>query len=106
MARPIRTTAASAATSAPIPLDLSVSPFAVTLAADISAGGTLTYFVEQTFDDIYSPTFNPANATWFTVFTASADQVGSLTAPATAVRLRVSAYTSGNVTLTVIQAGF
>jgi hypothetical protein len=95
-----------AASSNPIPLDLSQSSFSVTLAVDVSAGGTLTYFVEQTFDDVFSPTFNPTTATWVTAFTASADQVGSLTAPATAVRLRVSAYTSGTATLTVIQSGY
>jgi hypothetical protein len=106
MARPIRVQLGAVAASNPIPLDLSMPSFSVTLAADVSAGGTLTYFVEQTFDNVFSPTFNPATATWFTVFTASADQVGSLTAPATAVRLRVSAYTSGSVTLTIIQSGF
>ena len=106
MARPIKVGVNAVASSNAIPLDLSLTPFSVALAADVSAGGTLTYFVEQTFDDVFSPTFNPANATWFTVFTASADQAGSLTAPATAVRLRVSAYTSGTVTLTIIQSGY
>jgi hypothetical protein len=106
MSRPIRVQLSSAGVSNPIPLDINVRTFSVTLAADISAGGTLTYFVEQTFDDVYAVSFNPATATWFTVFTSSADQVGSLTSPATAVRLRVSAYTSGSITLNIIQTGY
>lgn len=106
MARPIRVTLFGAGSSNAIPLDISMSSFSVALTADVSAGGTLTYFVERTFDDVFSPSFDPANAAWFTVFTSSADQVGSLTFPATAVRLRVSAHTTGSVSLTIVQSGF
>ena len=108
MARPVRVTLGAVAVSAPIPLNNYSTPFSVGVGCDISAGGSLTYSVEHTFDDPFSPTFNPATATWFqnTGLTAqTTDKDGNYTAPVTAVRLNVTAWTSGTVTMTVIQAG-
>ena len=106
--RPIRVTVGSATSSAPIPLDHYRSPFNVGIGVTVSAGGTLTYTVEHTFDDVFSPGFDAATATWFpttSLSAASASATGNLAFPVTAVRLRVSAYTSGSATMTLIQAG-
>lgn len=69
--------------------------------------GSATYSVEHTFDDVYSPTFNPATATWFTnsglnAKTTSAD--GNYAYPVNGIRLNVTAGT-GSVTLYILQAG-
>lgn len=106
--RPIRKTVSAAAVSAPIPLDHYISPFNVGLGVSFSAGAAMTYSVEHTFDDIWKADFDPATATWYlnsglTAKTASLD--GNYLFPVTAVRLNVTAHTSGSATLTVIQAG-
>lgn len=92
----------------PIPMDTFRQPFNVGMAVVLAPGSTLTYTVEHTFDDVFAPTFNPATATWFpntslSAKTASLD--GNYAFPVSAIRLNVTAFTSGTATLTVIQAG-
>jgi len=109
MARPVRVTVSSASASNPIPLNTYGDPFNVGIGCDVSAGGILTYTVQHTFDDVQANTFDPATATWFsnsTLVAQTADKDGNYAYPVTAVRLLVTAYTSGSVTMTVIQAGF
>jgi len=70
--------------------------------------GSLTYSVEHTYDDVFSPGFDVASAQWIAptalaLKTQSAE--GSYTAPVVAVRLNITAYTSGSAAMTVIQAG-
>lgn len=106
--RPIRVTVGSQTSSAPIPLDTYI-PFNVGIGCAVSAGANLTYTVEHTFDDVYAPNFDPATAVWYpttglSARTATTD--GNYAFPVTACRLRVSAWTTGSVTMTVIQAGF
>jgi hypothetical protein len=106
--RPIRLTVGSLNNSAPIPLDTYQDPFNTSLAVVLSAGASLTYTVQYTFDDITAPTFDPTTATWFphaTLVTKIASSDGNFSFPVTATRLNVSVYTSGTATLTVIQAG-
>lgn len=106
--RPIRVSVGSATTSAAIPLDQYISPFNVSIGVTLSAGATLTYKVQHTFDDVFAAGFDPATATWFdhaslTAKTASAD--GNYAFPVSAIRLNVTAYTSGTATMNVLQAG-
>ncbi len=106
--RPIRVTVGSQAASRAIPLDTYQDPFNVSIGVVLSSGATLTYSVEHTFDDVFSPSFDASTATWFTNSglgnkTASLD--GNYAFPVTAVRLNVTAYTDGDATITVIQAG-
>jgi len=106
--RPIRVTLSSATSSDPIILDHYRSPFNVGIGVALSAGASLTYTVEYTYDDVFSASFNPATATWVAISALSAKTAsldGSVTSPFMAVRLRVSSYSSGSATMTVIQAG-
>jgi hypothetical protein len=108
MARPVRVTLGAVAVSAPIPLNNYTSPFSVGVGCDISAGGSLTYTVEHTFDDVFAANFVPASATWYPnsgLTSQTTDKDGNYSAPVTAVRLNVTAWISGTVTMTVIQAG-
>jgi hypothetical protein len=109
MSRPVRVTVSSASSSAVIPLSLNADPFNVGFGCSVSAGGTLTYTVQHTFDDVYSPSFNASTATWYsnaTVVSQTTSRDGNYAFPVTAVRITVTAYTSGSVTFTVIQAGY
>jgi hypothetical protein len=106
--RPIRVTVSSATVSAPIPLDTYQDPLNVSIGVVLSAGASLTYSVQHTFDDVFAKNFDPSTATWFnnsglTAKTTSLD--GNYNMPVTAVRLNVTSFTSGTATMTVIQAG-
>lgn len=86
-----------------ISLDDFQTPFNVSIISTIS--GTVTYNVEYSLDD---PVFvTQANATWTPVtnFSAVTGAVtGSLTSPAKALRINITAGT-GTVSIKVIQAG-
>lgn len=104
--RPIRQTRTAAGVTPPIPLDHYRQPFNVGIG--VSVTGTLTFDVEHTFDDVYAAGFNPATATWYknttlTGRTTSTD--GNYAFPVMAVRLNITAFTSGSATITVLQAG-
>ena len=108
MARPVRVTVGAVAVSAPIPLNNYSTPFSVGVGCDVSAGATLTYSVEHTYDDVFAAGFVPASATWFAnagITAQTGDKDGNYAAPVVAVRLNVTAWTPGSVTMTVIQAG-
>ncbi len=102
--RPTSVTVSSQTTSAAIPVDRAQSVF--NLGISVVSTGTLTWSVEVTMDNIFDPAVTP---TWITApapFETGAggtNEVGSITVPCTAVRLNVSAYTSGSATMTVVQ---
>ena len=59
-------------------------------------------------DDVFAASFVAASAVWYAnsgMTAQTGDKDGSYTAPVTAVRLNVTAWTSGTATMTVIQAG-
>lgn len=106
--RPIRVTVSSQTTSNPIPMDHYQGPFNVGLGVAVSAGATLTYSVQHTFDDIWAPGFDASTAVWYTNSGLGAKSTtldGNYAFPVTAIRLNVTAYTSGSATMTVVQAG-
>lgn len=108
MARPMRVTASAAGAQSPFILNQAgPSPFNVGIGCAISAGATLTYSVEYTFDDVFAPSYDPATGNWtaltgLTAQTATKDS--NIAYPVMAIRLNVTAYTSGSVTMTAIQA--
>jgi len=103
--RPVTLTVNSQAASATIPLNWRQGDFKVAFAVVLSGGASLTYSVEHTFDDIQDSSVTP---TWFgtnglTALTATNE--GNIAFPVRAARLNVTAYTSGDATITVIQSG-
>lgn len=105
--RPVRLTLSSVGVSNPIPIDLYLLTF-ISVAVTLSAGSSLTYSVQHTYDDVFAPGFNPATATWFNnvdLANEIANGETNYVVPVTAIRLNVTAFTSGSATITVIQAG-
>lgn len=104
--RPVTTAPLSAiGVTPPVVLDYRNSVQPTTLAVQLSAGGAATAKVQYTVDDVFDPAFNPATANWFDLagFTGLvASTIGNIQQPYTAVRLSVTAYTSGSVSLKVI----
>lgn len=106
--RPINQIAAAAGPTSPVPMDHYRQPFNVGLAVVLEPGSSLTYTVEHTFDDVFSPTFNPATAAWFpnaTLTNKTASMDGNYAFPVSAIRLNITSFTSGSARFTLIQAG-
>lgn len=94
-------TLSSATESAAIPVDMLQNPFAVSFAVVIT--GTCTYTVQHTLDNIFDSSVTP---TWFDhsyVAGETTNQDGNYAFPVRGIRLKVSAYTSGTATITVLQ---
>ena len=100
--RPTSITVSSAASSAWIPLDYKQNPFNVGFGVVIPSG-TLTYKIEHTFDDVYDPSVTPVSFDHSSVSGKSTNADGNYAFPVRAIRLTVTSYTSGSVTLTVLQ---
>ncbi len=106
--RPVTLSISAAGATQPVPLDQYISPFNIGLAVDLSAGATLAYTVQHTFDDIYAANYNPATGNWFnhaTMAAKTASSDGNYAFPVRATRLNVTAYTSGTATFKIVQAG-
>jgi hypothetical protein len=69
----------------------------------VSSGAVLTYNIEVTGDDVLAPGYSPATGNWQPIGAAftglSVSAVDTLGATVTAVRLHVTAWTSGTATL-------
>jgi len=105
--RPVRVTLTAAGVSAPVILDHYRSPFNVGIG--VIKTGTVDYSVQYTYDDVFSSSFDPATAGWFTMsafpLTTATSKDGTISSPVTAVRLNAVTITSGSLVMTVIQAG-
>lgn len=88
--------------SMPIPLDIYISPFNVSIGCDVT--GTIDFTVQYTFDAILT---SVGPFTWFSLSNltnATADSVDTFISPVTAARILTNSGT-GSVTVTFVQAG-
>lgn len=107
MPRPIRKTLSTAGVTTPVPMDI-YQPTHISVAVVLAPASTLTYTVEHTYDDVFARNFNPATAAWFPNVDLAAETTNGetkYTTPVTAIRLNVTAFTSGSATITIIQSG-
>jgi hypothetical protein len=103
--RPVRLTTNGISTSAVCPIDQYLNPTSIALGLLITGAATCT--VEYTYDDVFSPTFVAASATWFphpTLTAKSANADGNFAFPPKGVRLNQTAG-AGSAVLVVNQAG-
>ena len=106
--RPIRVTVGSQAASNPIPMDQYQSPFNVGVGVSLTAGASLTYSVQHTFDNVFAAGYDASTGNWFdnsglTAKTASDD--GNYAFAVSAIRLNVTTYASGSATMVLLQSG-
>jgi hypothetical protein len=100
-------TVSSATASPPLPVDYRAQVFNIGIGCVLSAGASLTYSVQHTFDDVFAAGYNPSTDTWFdhaTLTNRTTNANSSYDAPITAVRVNVTVYGSGSVTVTFLQA--
>ena len=91
--------------TAPMQINVNITPVNVSVAVILSEGAILTYTIEHIYENIWTPDSDP-NPTYFPFLvdkTESAD--GYYAFPVTGVRLRITAHVQGTATLKVIQAG-
>lgn len=103
--KPITVSQTGAGSTGTIPLNVNVNPFNIGIAVVVS--GTVNYTVQYTFDNVWSPTYNPATGTWFNHASLDAqttNQTGNFAFPVAAIRLTVNSGPD-TATMTVIQAG-
>lgn len=92
--------------SNPIPINHEAENFGVGFGCVVAGGSTLTYKIQHTFDNIYEKTRLGQTIDWFdhasvTGKTTSSD--GNYAFPIYALRMVVSGWAAGSVTLTVMQ---
>lgn len=101
--RPVTTAAISSqTTSAPVVLDYRANSDPIAIGVILSSGAVLTYKVQYTLDDVFAAGWSAGTATWFdhpTLVNKTTSDVGNLAVPVTAIRLSVTAYTSGTATM-------
>lgn len=93
--------------SSPIPLDIYLTPFNVTLQATVSAGTPSDYSVEYTLDDIWAPGYVSETGNWVPITgmaNVSADAIATIISPVTALRLALESDDDG-MQLRIVQAG-
>ena len=84
-----------------IPMDRYLTPFEYSYYVDI---GTATFVVESTLDNVQDTAITPVvNAT--VEASGTVDVGGNSKLICTAIRVTVTAFTSGDITLTVVQSG-
>lgn len=91
----------AAGTTAWIPVDYKQSPFNIGFGVTVT--GTLTYDIEHTFDDPYDTTITPTAFKHSVVVAQTTNKDSNYAFPVRAVRLNVTAFTSGSATLTLLQ---
>lgn len=102
--RPQTVTVSSQTASAWIPVNHRAEP-GFGIGIGVTMTGTLTYSVEHTFDDIQDPTVTPIAFSHSTIAGKTVNADGNYAFPVRAVRLNVTAYTSGSATMTLLQFG-
>ncbi len=103
--RPVTSnTITSVAASNPIVVDYRGNQSRIGVQVTIGVG---TYTVQMTNDDVFADGYVAASGNWFSVPAASlvaatTAQMAEVTCPCTALRLNVTAYTSGNFIMRVV----
>lgn len=95
-----------------LPLDIYRNPFNVGIGVKLSSGASLTYTLQHTFDQLRrepaSDPFVEDSLGWHDhadINASTASEDGNIAFPVYGVRLKVTSFTSGTATLTMIQSG-
>ena len=93
----------AAGSTAWIPVDYVQNPYNINIAIVVSDTPNLTCKVEYTLDDIFNPAITPTAFTHSTLTGLTSNTTGNITSPVRAIRLTVTAWTSGTATMTALQ---
>lgn len=93
----------AAGSTAWIPVDYKQNPFNIDVAVVLSNTPNLTYKVEYTLDDVFNPAITPTAFSHATLVGLTANGQAPITSPVRAIRLTITAWTSGTATMTALQ---
>jgi hypothetical protein len=104
--RPVTVSQTGVGTSPLIVWDYMHTAIACSISTIVS-GGSATYTIQHTFDDVFASNYNPATGNWFdhdisNMVGATTNQDSNYSAPVRASRINLTSGT-GTVTLTGIQ---
>lgn len=105
--RPKRVSLTAIGVSTPVPVENYAENSAIAVGVKI-VGGTATYSVQHTFDDVFVKGFDASTAVWYdhaTLAAQTTNKDGNYFAFPTAIRLNVTAVAGATVTMTLIQGG-
>lgn len=109
--KPVYVSVTGVGSSSVIPMNHYVTPFNVGFGVVVSGTTTtVTYTVQHTFDDVFSSSFNPSTAQWFshptfTAITSATAADGNYAFPVTGIRITGNATNTSTLTLKLVQAG-
>lgn len=105
MARPWSTALTTQTTSSVYPVDIHREG-GIALGVKI-VGGTATFKVQHTFDDVFAAGFDPSSAVWYDhpSLSGSSNADSNYAYLPRGIRLNVSAISGATVTLTVVPMG-
>lgn len=106
--RPIRLTVTGVGQTVPVPLDMNLNPFSVSIGVVLNNTPGVTYTVEYTLSNVWAEDYDPDTDTWIALDGMEDAVAGAntfLVSPVTAVRMRVTAETAPGdaATLTILQ---
>jgi hypothetical protein len=101
--RPVEKTLSGLGVTPWVPVDYRQAPFEIGIGVALTAGATLTYSVEHTFNDIQDSTVTPIAYQNVGLTNKVTNDDGNYAFPVRAVRLNVTVYTSGSATMTLLQ---
>lgn len=93
----------AAGSTAWIPVDYKQNPFNIDVAVVLSNTPNLTYKVEYTLDDIFDSAITPTAFSHSTLTGLTANAQAPILYPVRAIRLTITAWTSGTATMTALQ---
>ncbi len=93
----------SATSTAWIPVDYKQNPFNIGLSLVFSNTPNLTCKVEYTLDDVFNTSITPTAFAHGILVNVTSNSTGTISSPVKAIRLTVTSWTSGTVTLTALQ---
>jgi hypothetical protein len=93
----------SATSTAWIPVDYKQNPYNIGLSLVFSNTPNLTCKVEYTLDDVFNSAITPTAFAHATLSNITSNNSGIISFPVRAIRLTVTSWTSGTVTLTALQ---
>jgi len=105
MSRQMTIVATGVGPSAIFGVDINITPVNVSFGVTLSPDANLKYTVEHTYHDLWSP-YNTQDVQWFpfiTDQTSNAD--GYYGYPISGLRVNITSWTAGQITIKVLQAG-
>jgi hypothetical protein len=105
MSRQMTITTQGVGPSGTFGVDINITPVNVAFGVVLSPGAVMTYDIEHTYHDLWSP-YQPEDVTWFPfLVNQNTNSDGYYGYPISGMRINITSWQSGTATIKVLQAG-